>query len=221
MSVIDMTPFIAAKSDQLNADDLMGGPRTITITRVTASPEGSEQPVSVFFAGDDGKPFRPCKTARRIMVAIWGADANQYVGRSMTIYRDADVTFGGMKVGGIRISHMSHMDRETMVAVMKSKGKKAPTIIKPLVVEQRQEQPQQTGRQKAEAWANDYIGAVKQAASVSDLAEMQQKAMRTLEKLADAHPDLAELVQNAKTQKLASFQTFEAADDAAEFGDAA
>jgi hypothetical protein len=85
---VDMSQFIAARSDQLNADDLMDNPRTITITKVTATPDSAEQPVSIHYEGDQGKAFKPCKTVRRIMVGVWGKDASQYVGRSMTLYRD-------------------------------------------------------------------------------------------------------------------------------------
>ena len=130
---LDMTRFIEARSDQLNADDLIGGPRTITITRVQAN--DGDQPVNVHFEGDNGKPFRPCKTIRRVMVAMWGADASQYAGRSMTIYRDPSVQFGGMQVGGIRISHMSHIKSASDVVVMKSKGKKAAMKILPLAAQ--------------------------------------------------------------------------------------
>jgi hypothetical protein len=34
-----------------------------------------EQPVSIHFEGDDGKPFKPCKTCRRLLVHCWGAEA--------------------------------------------------------------------------------------------------------------------------------------------------
>lgn len=127
---IDMSRFIEAKSDQLNADDLIGGPRTIVIRGVSAN--DGDQPVNIYFEGDNGKPFRPCKTIRRVMVGVWGADASKYAGRAMTIYRDDEVQFGGMKVGGIRISHMSHIDETQTVVVMKTKGKKAPMRILPL-----------------------------------------------------------------------------------------
>lgn len=127
---IDMSRFIEAKSDQLNADDLIGAPRTITITRVTGN--DGDQPVSIFYEGDGGKPFKPCKTIRRVLMGVWGRYANEYVGKSMTLYRDNSVTFGGLQVGGIRISHMSGIDKETTVVVMKSKGKKAGMKILPL-----------------------------------------------------------------------------------------
>jgi hypothetical protein len=130
--MVDMSQFIAAKSDQLNADDLMDAPRTITITKVTAAPDAAEQPVSIHYEGGEGRPWKPCKTMRRIMVGVWGKDASQYIGRSMTLYRDPTVAFGGMQVGGIRVSHMSHMDGEKTVALMVTRGRKAPFKVLPL-----------------------------------------------------------------------------------------
>lgn len=127
---IDMSRFVEAKSDQLNADDLIGASRTLTVTRVTGS--DGDQPIAIHYEGDNGKPFKPCKTIRRVLLAVWGRYANEYVGRTMRVYRDDAVTFGGLQVGGIRISHMSHIDKETTVVVMKSKGKKAGMKILPL-----------------------------------------------------------------------------------------
>src|SRR5579875_2611278 len=91
----DMSLVIVAKSDQLNADDLINGPRTITIKQVEINTK-SEQPVTVRYEGDNGKPWRPCKTTSRMMVAAWGPDASKYAGRSLTLYRDPNVKFGGM-----------------------------------------------------------------------------------------------------------------------------
>lgn len=134
---MDMSAFVAPKSDQLNADDLIAGPRTITITRVTGTGNG-EQPVAVYFEGDDGKPLKPCKSMRRVMIAAWGADASQYAGRSMTLYRDPKVKFGGMEVGGIRISHMSHIDREMVMALTVTKAKREPYKVKVLAAPKKQ-----------------------------------------------------------------------------------
>lgn len=128
---MDMSPFVAPKSNQLNADDLLAGPRTITITGVRAS-GNAEQPVAVSFDGDDGKPYLPCKSMRRVMIAAWGVNAAGYVGRSMTLYRDPKVMFGGMEVGGIRISHMSHLERDLALALTVTKSKRAPFVVKPL-----------------------------------------------------------------------------------------
>lgn len=134
----DMSLHISPKSDQLNADDLIGGPRIITVTRVSenAGGSGADQPVNVFFEGDNGKPFRPCKSMRRVMVAVWGKDAAQYAGRSMKIWRDPDVTWGGMKVGGIRISHMTHMEKPEIMALTATKSQRKPYRVDPLEVSQ-------------------------------------------------------------------------------------
>lgn len=129
----DMRPVIAPKSDQLNADDFVAGPRTVRITGVEI--KGGEQPVSVHFEGDNGKPWKPCKTTARLMVAAWGPDASQYKGRSLTLYRDPTVKWAAMEVGGIRISHMSHIDTDMVYAATVTKGKRAPIRIKPLKAE--------------------------------------------------------------------------------------
>jgi len=52
----------------------------------------------------------------------------------MTIWRDPSVTWGGMAVGGIRISHMSHMERDTTLAITESKTKRKPLVVRMLTV---------------------------------------------------------------------------------------
>lgn len=129
----DMSATITPKSDQINADDLIAGPRTITIRDVKIAP-GTDQPVAVYFQGDDGKPYLPCKSMRRVMVSVWGPDASVYTGRSMTLFRDPSVTWGGMEVGGIRISHMSHIESKTVVVLTATKKARKPFTVLPLVV---------------------------------------------------------------------------------------
>ena len=100
---MDMNPTIIAKSDQINADDLISGPRTFKVKRLSANQGGDvSQPVNVHFE-DHPVPWRPCKTMRRVLVAMWGADGAAYAGRSLRLFRDPEVVFGGIKVGGIRI----------------------------------------------------------------------------------------------------------------------
>jgi hypothetical protein len=125
---MNMEQFIAPKSSQLNADDLVGGPRAIRINRVSGT-GNADQPVAIHFDGDDNRPYLPCKSMRRVLVSAWGPDASQYVGRSMTLFRDPKVAFGGMEVGGIRISHMSHIERDMTMALTVTKAKRAPFVV--------------------------------------------------------------------------------------------
>jgi hypothetical protein len=130
----DMKAAIIPKSDQLNADDLLSGPITITISRVEIRP-GGEQPVSIFYQGDNGKPYKPCKSMCRVLVMLWGADSSQYVGRSATLYCDPLVKWGGMAVGGIRISHMSDIAKSETVALTVTRANKKPYTVKPLIIQ--------------------------------------------------------------------------------------
>lgn len=130
---LDVTKAIEPKSDQLNADDLLTGPRTIRIRDVKVAP-GQEQPVWIYFDGDNNKPWKSSKTGTRTLAAIWGPDASKWIGLSLTIYCDPDVTWGGAKVGGIRVSHMEGLTQARTLMLTKTRGKKGATVIKPLEV---------------------------------------------------------------------------------------
>ena len=125
---MDISKTIEPKSDQLNADDLIGGTKTIKIRDVKAI-DAESQPVSIYFEGDNNKPYKPSKGMRRVLVAIWGSDAKAFIGRSLTLYRDDKVKFGGLEVGGIRISHASHIDKPVRVLETVSRGKRTPITI--------------------------------------------------------------------------------------------
>lgn len=146
---------VAPNADQLTADDLLARPRTIVVRKVATA--NADQPVSIFFDGDDGKPFKPCKSMRRVLLQLWGADGNQYVGRSMTLYRDPKVKFGGDEVGGIRISHMSHIDHEVSLPLTTTRGKKARFTVKPL--------NSNSTKQSAPGARGESVGAVEQKGS--------------------------------------------------------
>lgn len=141
---MDVTRLIQAKSDQQNAEDYIAGPRTIKIRDVVLN-GAAEQKISVYFDGDDNKPWKPCKSAARCLAAVWGADASKWIGLSCTIYCDPTVTWGGAAVGGIRVSHMEGLDKPRPLMLSKARGKKAAVTIHPLKVEAEQVvQPQPT-----------------------------------------------------------------------------
>jgi hypothetical protein len=143
---MDMTDAIAPKSDQMNSDDLMTGPRTFTIKEVRHG--SADQPVEVVLAEFPAdRPFKPSKTASRLMVAAWGKDSDAYIGQRMTLYRDPEVSFGRDKVGGIRISHMSGLKKTLTVALTTSRAKRSPYVVKPLLVDFPEQPPFRTDEQ--------------------------------------------------------------------------
>lgn len=129
----DMSSVITPRSDQINADSLLSGPITITIIKVDIK-AGAEQPITISYKGGEGKPWRPCKSMARCLVAAWGNDSSKYIGRSLTLYCDPKVKWGGMEVGGIRISNMSDISGPMTMALTSTRAVKKPFTVKPLVL---------------------------------------------------------------------------------------
>lgn len=184
----DMSAVIIPKSDQINADDLIAGPRTFRIEAVDIR-AGTEQPVSIHLAGEE-RVWRPCKSMSRVLVAAWGPDANAYKGRSITLYNDPRVKWGGMEVGGIRVSHLSDIDREMLLQLTATKGKRAPHIVKPLV-EQTRTAPQQAD-DPAMKWANAYIAKVEAVTTIEELTAFETERAAKLAELGKKRPELHE-----------------------------
>ena len=64
---MDIGDTIQAKSDQLNADDLLGGPQVFTVAGVDVV--GGEQPVHVHLVEAPGRPWKPSKGMRKALIA--------------------------------------------------------------------------------------------------------------------------------------------------------
>lgn len=191
----DMAGVITPKSDQINADDLIAGPMTITITDVRIS-GGTEQPVSVYFEGSD-KAYRPCKSMCRVLVAAWGADANMYRGRSLTLYCDPSVKWGGVAVGGIRISHMSHIQGDMNIALTATRAKRVPFTVRPLAAGRapapRPAAPAPVapqGRTRRQLW--DEIVAMSEPLGVTEDQLKKDLKGRGFERFADVPVDVLE-----------------------------
>lgn len=180
----DMSAVIVPKSDQINADDLIAGPRTYTIEAVAIQP-GTEQPVNIKLAGEQ-RAWRPCKSMSRVLVAAWGPDAKVYPGRSVTLYRDPKVKWGGLEVGGIRVSHLSHIEREMMIQLTATKGKRAPHVVKPLLAEVKSHPTADAARK----WADAYIAKVNEAGDLDTLNAFTNEKAKKLAELQTARPEL-------------------------------
>ena len=141
---------LAPNSDQLNADDLIAGPITCTIThvRIKEVTGKGQQPIEVDLA-EYPRPYRPCKSMGRLLLYVWGVES-LWVGKRLTLYRDDSVQFGGDKVGGIRISHVSDLGaRQKDISLTATRGKKAIFTVRQL-----EEKPKQAERiNTKELWA--------------------------------------------------------------------
>lgn len=126
---MDMSESIAPKSDQLDAIELVAGPRTFTIEKVTKN--NPEQPWN-FHLAEFPRPWRPGKSMLRVMAAAWGLDGSKYAGNRVTLFCDPTVQFGNEIVGGLRISHMTGISKPLKVPLLVKRGKSAVFTVQPL-----------------------------------------------------------------------------------------
>lgn len=130
MTSFDISDTLAPKSDQLDAIDLLSGPRVLTVTDVTQG--NAEQPVQIHFA-EFPRPWRPGVTMRRLIFKLWGGKGSEYVGRKFELYNDESVTFGNDRTGGIRIRSMSHIGPKSRTETLPtSRGKYGKFTVQPL-----------------------------------------------------------------------------------------
>lgn len=128
---MDLTSTIVPRSDQINADDLIAGSVTATIIDVRKG--DAEQPVKVVLdVFGEGRPYKPGKSMRRVMVKAWGPDSSAYIGKRLTLFCEPRVRFGSDEVGGIRISHMSGLEKRLVLALTAARGKRVPYVVEPL-----------------------------------------------------------------------------------------
>jgi hypothetical protein len=127
---MNLNETIAPDSTQLNAEDMLAGPITVTITAVERGTP--DQPVNILLDEFPDRAYRPCKSMRRVLVAAWGPDASAYTGRRITLFNDPTVKWGGAAVGGVRISHLSDIKARLTLSLTTTRGKRAPFIVEPL-----------------------------------------------------------------------------------------
>jgi len=118
-----------SKSDQANAADLLGGPLLGTIVDIQMT-GSSDQPVSIFLDSHP-QPWKPSKTFRRVLATCWPESPSEWIGRQVVIYCDPTIKWAGEPVGGIAISHLSHISKSIPVSVNAAKNKKRTVTVEP------------------------------------------------------------------------------------------
>jgi hypothetical protein len=116
---MDITDALAPTSDQLDAIELVN-PRTFTIDAGSRLGNRDGKTVAEIRLADFPRVWRPSKGMLDVLAQCWTTDAKQWVGRRVTLYNDPEVMFGRVKVGGIRISHLSHIDKARTVTIRAS-----------------------------------------------------------------------------------------------------
>ena len=158
LSAEDLQRATQARSDQVNSSDLLSGPLTSRIIDVRAG--NADQPV-IIDIDSHPQPWKPSKTALRVLCACWGGDPSQWIGKTAVLYNDEKVKWGGVEVGGIRVSHLSDITSTKKISVNATRGKKEVLTVDPLRIQSAPQQPveptyypEEKFEANFEAWAN-------------------------------------------------------------------
>lgn len=129
----DVSFALEAKSDQLNALDIVGAEPVIRIREVKVLND-PKQPVWVYYDGDKGRPWKPSKGMRRVLAGAWGRESDNWIGKRVKIYYEPSVKYAGDDVGGIRIRALSDIDARGLAFSLRINQKKTEPYHVPLLV---------------------------------------------------------------------------------------
>jgi hypothetical protein len=115
-----------AKSDQIDADDMIGN-ITMDVTIEAVKRGTSEQPIQLVLKETE-KFYRPNKTFRRALIGCFGDEPANWVGQRLRLARDPNVMWGGVKVGGVIVSHAS-IEAPMVFMLQAKRGKKSAVSI--------------------------------------------------------------------------------------------
>ena len=121
---------IKKNTDQLNYEDFLGGvTRVVTIARVEKGRKEAQYDISI---EEDDRYWRPPATILKLLKLAYGEEGADWVGKKAMLYGDPDVKMKGVKVGGIRVSHLSHIDGPLTASLTVTRGQTAVFTVDPL-----------------------------------------------------------------------------------------
>lgn len=131
---VDIRAATKPRSDQLNFENFLTGPQTFTVSKVT--PGDRDHPVFIHMNECPATPYKPSKGMLKCIAQPdgWGDKSSQWVGKAITLYGDPTVIYGGVEVGGIKVSALEGIagDYETLISARR--GVRKPHMIKKIEI---------------------------------------------------------------------------------------
>lgn len=121
---------IKKNTDQLNYEDFIGGVlMTVTIAKVEKGRKEAQYDIAL--VGDD-RYWRPPATVLKLLKLAYGDEAANWEGKHAALYGDPDVKMKNVKVGGIRVSHLSHIEKPLTPSLVITRGQSAVFTVNPM-----------------------------------------------------------------------------------------
>lgn len=127
-----MKRTVRKNTDQLNYEDFLGG--VTRIVKITGVSDGRKEAQYDFSIEGDDRYWRPPATILKLIILAYGDDDDNWVGKYAQLFGDPDVKMKGQKVGGIRVSHLSHLkdDKPLTESLTVTRGQSAVFTVQPI-----------------------------------------------------------------------------------------
>jgi len=141
----DIARSLLPKVDHLTYAHVKLEPIVLKVVKVCHGPNKKERPVRLDFephprcVDPEGKPlhYLPCKGMRVVLSTIWGLNGRVlWPGKSLKLFGNPDVMYGGEKKGGIQIAEMSGIDKPVTVQITVRRGVTEPFTVYPLKLDE-------------------------------------------------------------------------------------
>lgn len=138
MEEMNIREFVKIKSDRLNYEDFIMGPQDFTIARLGKKIDQGNPRLLMFFEGREETPYWASKGMLKCLSNVdgWGeSEFSEWVGRKVRLFGEPTVVYAGKEMGGIQISHISHIEKEFTTKITLRRGLRVDFTIYPLIEE--------------------------------------------------------------------------------------
>ena len=135
MEEMNIREFVKIKSDRLNYEDFIMGPKEFTISRLAKKVDQGTPRLLIFFEGFESTPYWPSKGMIKCLSNPegWGESPfSEWIGRRITLFGEPTVVYAGKEMGGIQISHISHIKSAFTTKITLRRGLRIDFTIEPL-----------------------------------------------------------------------------------------
>lgn len=189
MEEMNIREFVKIKSDRLNYEDFIMGPQDFTIARLGKKIDQGTPRLLMFFEGREETPYWASKGMLKCLSNPegWGeSEFSEWIGRKVRLFGEPTVVYAGKEIGGIQISHISHIKEAYSTKITLRRGVRIDYVIEPLL---QAAYPVEQFRTNLPAWraaiadnkltADQVIGKAEQKGTLTD---EQKAAIRAVDK---------------------------------------
>lgn len=135
MEEMNIREFVTIKSDRLNYENFIMGAKEFTIAKLAKKTDQGKARLLIYFEGYESTPYWPSLGMIKCLSSPdgWGeVPFSDWIGRRMTLFGEPTVVYAGKEIGGIQISHISHIKAEYSTKITLRRGMRIDFTIEPL-----------------------------------------------------------------------------------------